>query len=380
MGRHDTPPAGVPRPGPGGHHPHARPQPSPGPGYGPPREPGYGPPGEPGYGPSGESGYGPPGDSGHRHPPDPGYGPPPGPGHPRPPAAGHDDRDGADPSQAAWQDTSRPPSKAGRNLPLAIGVGVVLGAVVLGSLLVYRQVFLGVIAIAIGVAVWELSQAMRTAGIKVPTWTLVACGLGMQGLTWFGGPQMLALGLGVTVVVLVVWRFADGATGYHTDIPAASLVGVFVPFLGGFAVLLLTPPDGAQRVIAALLLVVLSDTGGYVAGVLAGRHPMAPTISPKKSWEGMAGSLLACAIGGAVTMQLMFDVTWWKGAVFGAAMAVAATVGDLTESLVKRDLGVKDMSRLVPGHGGLMDRLDSILLALPVAYAFLSYLVPIAGL
>lgn len=347
MGRHDTPPSGTPRPGPGGHQQHARPQHSPGPGYGPPPDPGYGPPPQPGYGP---------------------------------PAAGHDDRDEyPQPPSEAWQDASKPPGKAGRNLPLAIGVGVVLGAVVLASLLIYRQVFLGVIAIAIGVAIWEMAQAMRTAGIRVPTWTLVACGLGMQGLTWFGGPEMLALGLGVTVVVLVVWRFADGATGYHSDIPAATLVGVFVPFLGGFAVLLLTPPDGAQRIIAALLLVVLSDTGGYVAGVLAGRHPMAPTISPKKSWEGMAGSLLACAVGGAVAMQLMFEVAWWKGAVFGLAMAVAATVGDLTESLIKRDLGVKDMSRLVPGHGGLMDRLDSILLALPVAYAFLSYLVPVAA-
>ncbi|ADD41893.1 phosphatidate cytidylyltransferase [Stackebrandtia nassauensis] len=338
MGRHNTPPTGMPRPGPGGHHQPARPQPGPGPGF---------PPGPP--------------------PPPPGY--------------GDHDNPVADPQQPseAWQDASKPPSRAGRNLPLAVAAGVILGAVVLGSLLIYRQIFLAVIAIAIGVAIWELSQAMRTAGIRVPTWTLLACGLGMQGLTWFGGPEMLALGLGVTVVVLVVWRFADGATGYHSDIPAATLVGVFVPFLGGFAVLLLAPPDGAKRVIATLLVVVLSDTGGYIAGVLAGRHPMAPTISPKKSWEGMGGSLVACAIGGAVTLQLMFDVPWWQGAVFGVALAITATVGDLTESLIKRDLGVKDMSRLVPGHGGLMDRLDSILLALPVAYALLTYLAPVGS-
>ncbi|MGH8879283.1 MAG: phosphatidate cytidylyltransferase, partial [Stackebrandtia sp.] len=299
--------------------------------------------------------------------------PNPGPAFDPPPPAGPPDPGGEDPA-AAWQDTTRPPGKAGRDLPLAVGVGVVLGAVVLASLLIYRQVFLAVIAVAVGLAIWELAQAMRTAGIRVPTWTLLACGLGMQGLTWFGGPDMLFLGLGVTVVVLIVWRFADGATGYHSDIPAATLVGTLVPFLAGFAVLLLVPDDGAKRVIATLLLVVLSDTGGYVAGVLIGRHPMAPTISPKKSWEGMAGSLLACGIGGAVALQLMFGHVWWKGALFGAAIAVAATVGDLTESLVKRDLGVKDMSRLVPGHGGLMDRLDSILLALPVAYAGLTFL------
>ena len=330
MGRHNTPPSGIPGPGPGGQPPHARPAPGPGPRFDAP--PGGGPP---------------------------------------IPAAGDD-------PGPAWQDAKRPPGKAGRDLPLAIGVGIVLGALVLASLLIYRQVFLAVIAIAVGVAVWEFAQAMRSGGIRVPTWTLLGCGLGMQGLTWFGGPDMLFLGLGVTIVVLVVWRFADGATGYHSDIPSATLVGVFVPFLAGFAVLLLVPPDGAKRVIATLLLVVLSDTGGYIAGVLVGRHPMAPTISPKKSWEGMAGSLLACAVGGAVALQFMFGHAWWKGAVFGAAIAVAATVGDLTESLVKRDLGVKDMSRLVPGHGGLMDRLDSILLALPVAYAGLTFLDAIA--
>ncbi|HZE39265.1 MAG TPA: phosphatidate cytidylyltransferase [Stackebrandtia sp.] len=283
---------------------------------------------------------------------------------------------------AAWQTQPEPPpsgGKAGRNLPLAIAVGLVLGAVVLASLLVYRQAFAGVIVVAVGIGVWELGQAMRSKDIAVPTWTLIGCGVGMLGLTWFGGPDMLALGMGLTVMVLVVWRLADGATGYHVDLPASVLVATYVPFLGGFAVLMLQPDDGHLRIIVTLATVVLSDTGGYIAGVLIGRHPMAPRISPKKSWEGMAGSLLACAIGGAIMLQLMFGVEWWKGAVFGATIAIAATLGDLTESLIKRDLGIKDMSRLIPGHGGLMDRLDSILLALPVAFAWLAYLAPVTS-
>lgn len=269
--------------------------------------------------------------------------------------------------------------KAGRNLPVAIAVGLGLGAVVLASLLIYRQIFLFVVAAALAVAIWELSTAMRKADIRVPVWTLVGCGLGMLALTWFAGPPLLVVGLGVTVAVLVVWRLADGATGYHVDVPAATLVATYVPFLGAFAVLLVAPLDGHLRIIATLAVVVLSDTGGYVAGVLAGRHPMAPRISPKKSWEGLGGSLLACAIGGALLLYFMFDVTWWLGALFGITLAIAATLGDLTESMIKRDLGVKDMSNLIPGHGGLMDRLDSILFVLPVAYAWLVFLVPVTS-
>ncbi|HIV58508.1 MAG TPA: phosphatidate cytidylyltransferase [Candidatus Stackebrandtia faecavium] len=270
----------------------------------------------------------------------------------------------------------KPVGKAGRNLPLAIGAGLVLGGVVLASLLIDRRAFLLVIVAAIAVGTWEMSQAMRQADIRVPTWTLVGCGLGMLALTWFGGPTLLVLGMGLTVMVLVVWRIADGATGYHIDVPAAVLVSSYIPFLGGFAVLLVAPPDGHLRIIVTLATVVLSDTGGYVAGVLAGKHPMAPKISPKKSWEGLGGSILACVVGAVVLLYFLFDAPLWMGLLFGITVAVAATFGDLTESLIKRDLGVKDMSNLVPGHGGLMDRLDSILLALPLAFAWLSFIAP----
>ncbi len=120
--------------------------------------------------------------------------------------------------------------------------------------------------------------------------------------------------------------------------------------------------------LVVLIGVVLSDTGGYAAGVFFGRHPMAPTVSPKKSWEGFGGSVVAAAVGSALSCYFLLDVDFWWGALFGVAISVAAVLGDLGESMLKRDLGVKDMSHLLPGHGGLMDRLDSILFAVPTAY------------
>jgi phosphatidate cytidylyltransferase len=129
-------------------------------------------------------------------------------------------------------------------------------------------------------------------------------------------------------------------------------------------------------VVVFILLTVLSDVGGFVAGVLFGRHPMAPTVSPKKSWEGFAGSALFCAIGGAVVLPALLDGAPLEGVLLGVAIMLTATVGDLGESMIKRDLGIKDMGTLLPGHGGLMDRLDSLLPNAPVAYLLLAWLVP----
>ena len=266
--------------------------------------------------------------------------------------------------------------RAGRNLPAAIAVGLTLGAVVISALFVWKPAFLGVIAVAIGVAIWELSRAVRHAGANPPLVPLLIGGVVMSGLAWYEGPDALSVGLLVTVLAAMVWRLADGPAGYQRDITAATLVAVYVPFLGSFAALLAEPGDGAKRVIVTIAAVVLSDTGGYVAGVFLGRHPMAPSISPKKSWEGLVGSLLAAAVGGALMLYFVFDVGRWWGAVFGLAISVASVLGDLAESMLKRDLGVKDMSHLLPGHGGLMDRLDSILFAMPTAYLLLSVLAP----
>ncbi|GIG66341.1 phosphatidate cytidylyltransferase [Phytomonospora endophytica] len=308
------------------------------------------------------------------YPPEPPYPPAGPPGDPRAPRDPRDPRDFGEPEPEREQ-APPPASRAGRNLPMAIGTGLGLGAVVLASLLIYRPAFLVVVAAAAAVGIWELVRAMSVRH-KVPLAPLLAGGVGMTAMAWFGGAENLVLGLGLTLVVVMAWRLADGPEGYLGDMLASTLVAVYVPFLAGFAVLLAVPEDGAARVIVVLGLVVLSDTGGYIAGVLFGKHPMAPKVSPKKSWEGMGGSILACAVGGALMLFFVFDVSWWKGALFGLAITVTATVGDLTESMIKRDLGVKDMSGLIPGHGGLMDRLDSILLAAPTAVVLLTALAP----
>ena len=268
--------------------------------------------------------------------------------------------------------------RAGRNLPAAIGVGSGLGVVLLAALFIWPPALIGVIAVAAGVGIWEMVRAIRTSGAQPPLIPLVAGGVLMVGLAGYAGADGLTLGLVVTVLASMLWRLGDGRSDLRRDFTATLLISVYVPFLLGFGVLLLEPGDGNIRVLATLLAVVLSDTGGYAAGVFLGKHPMAPTISPKKSWEGFAGSVTAAAIGSALLLSFGLDdpVPVYAGALFGVVIAIVAVMGDLTESMMKRDLGIKDMSQLLPGHGGLMDRLDSVVFAVPTAYLLLSLIAP----
>lgn len=141
---------------------------------------------------------------------------------------------------------------------------------------------------------------------------------------------------------------------------------------------MLAEPDGTRRVIVFILVTIASDIGGYAAGVLAGKHPMAPSVSPKKSWEGFAGSAAACMFVGALSVPLLLGGSWWAGLLVGVIAVCMATLGDLTESMIKRDLGVKDLGTILPGHGGLMDRIDSLLLCAPGVWFGLLALVPVA--
>ncbi|GAA3337839.1 phosphatidate cytidylyltransferase [Amorphoplanes nipponensis] len=271
---------------------------------------------------------------------------------------------------------AKPVGRAGRNLPAAIAVGVSMVLVVLASLFVWKEAFLGVIALATGIGIWEMARALRVTGARPPLIPLVAGGVLMTGLAWYGSTDALILGLLVTVLATLLWRLADGVAGITKDLAATALIAVYVPFLLSFGVLLAKPDDGDYRVLITLLAVVLSDTGGYAAGVFLGKHPMAPTISPKKSWEGFAGSVTAAAIGSSLLAYFLLDVPFYWGLLFGAVISVVAVVGDLAESMLKRDIGIKDMSNLLPGHGGLMDRLDSILFAVPTAFLLLSLIAP----
>lgn len=272
----------------------------------------------------------------------------------------------------------KPPGggRAGRNLPAAIAVGLSLGLVVLAALLIEPVALLPVLVVASGIGAWEMTRAMNNVGVRPPLVPLVAGGALMTGLAWYDGADALLLGLIVTIGAAALWRLADGVAAVRRDFTPSVLIAVYGPFLLSFAAMLAQMDDGPLRVICTLVAVILSDTGGYAAGVFLGKHPMAPKISPKKSWEGFAGSVTAAAIGSAALLFFLLEVPVHWGLLFGALMSVVAVLGDLAESMLKRDLGVKDMSNLLPGHGGLMDRLDSILFAVPTAYLLFSIIAP----
>jgi phosphatidate cytidylyltransferase len=268
-------------------------------------------------------------------------------------------------------------SRAGRPLVTAIAVGLGMGAVILASLLIERHWFVAVLALSAGVATWELAGALRRgAGIAVPLPVLLAGGQAMVWLAWPFGLSGLAVAFAVTVLGVLLWRMRAGSSHFVRDVTAGIFTAAYVPLFCSFATLMTVAPDGLGRVLTFMLCVVASDVGGYTAGVIAGRHPMAPTISPKKSWEGFAGSQIAGMTAGALCVAFLLGGPWWAGVLTGALLVVCATLGDLVESLIKRDLGIKDMGNLLPGHGGLMDRLDSLLPTAVVAWAVLSLLVP----
>ena len=264
------------------------------------------------------------------------------------------------------------PGRAGRNLPVAIGIGLGLGALILGTLYTVKPVFLGVVAAAILVGLWELVRALHVQELNAPFVPLAVGVCFILALGYTNGREAMTIAMLLSAVAVVIWRLAEGAAGLLADLGAGLLCLLYVGFLAGFCALLLAPHDGDRRVTIFIATVVASDVGGYAAGVLFGKHLMAPVISPKKSWEGFAGSVLACALCGALLVHFLLHASWWKGAIVGLALVCTATLGDLGESMIKRDIGIKDMGSLLPGHGGLMDRLDSMLPSAPVAWLLLS--------
>jgi phosphatidate cytidylyltransferase len=263
-------------------------------------------------------------------------------------------------------------SRAGRNLPAAIGVGVGLGALAIVSLFTVKWTFLIYMAAVVGLALWELGRALGEREIRLPEPPIAVGGALMLALAYTNGSRPLVAALAVTVIGVLAWRMPGGSAGYLRDISAGLFALAWLPLMASFVGLMLAAPDGARRVLAFLILPVCSDVGGYAVGVLAGRHPMAPVISPSKTWEGLAGSVAACAVAGVLVLTLLLHGTWWQGIVLGVAAVAAATLGDLSESMIKRDLQIKDMGRVLPGHGGILDRIDSLLITAPVVWLLLT--------
>ena len=275
--------------------------------------------------------------------------------------------------------------RAGRNLPAAIGIGIGLGAYVVLSLIYLPPAFVVLVAVALILASVELHEALKKHGM---TSAIVPIAIGSVAISfgsYFAGRQepvifsttsVLLASLALTVLASMIWRMPKGVAGYVRDVAASLLIIAYVPLLGSFAALMLAEGQGPLRVVTFLLIVVMSDTGGYVAGVLFGKHPMAPKISPKKSWEGVAGSLLFATVAGICMAILVLHVPFWVGIILSVGLVAVGSCGDLIESMIKRDLGIKDMSSFLPGHGGVMDRLDSLLVAAPVAWLTMYLLVP----
>jgi phosphatidate cytidylyltransferase len=267
--------------------------------------------------------------------------------------------------------------RAGRNLWAAIAVGLLMGAGALVALLTVRQVFIGIVAAAVAGSSWELAGVLRQTGTRVALPPVLVGGQTMVWLAWPFGLNGILIAFVITTLVCLVWRFPGGAAGYLRDVSASVFSTAYLAGFAAFATLLVVPDDGAARALCLLLAAVASDIGGYAAGVLGGRHLMAPSISPKKSWEGFIGSLVAGTAVGALSVIFLLGGQLWQGLLFGSAIVLTATGGDLVESLIKRDLGVKDMGTVLPGHGGLMDRIDSLLPSAVVSWLLLSLLVPV---
>ena len=257
--------------------------------------------------------------------------------------------------------SENPKIKAGRNLPAAVASGLVLALLVIVSLVTIKWLF-GVLAVAaLLVAVHEFVSVLRSKGIHVARTPVYIATAAIPTVAYLWGLQAQLAATGIAILAVMLWRLRRGAQGYVADISVSVMLVAYLPFLAAFLMLTLSADNGPWRGFVFILLTVSNDIGGYAVGVLFGKHPIAPQISPKKSWEGLFGSVVLQSIVGIVAFIYIFDAPWWQGLIAGVVLTVSATGGDFIESAVKRDLGVKDMGTIVPGHGGIMDRLDSLI-------------------
>lgn len=268
-------------------------------------------------------------------------------------------------------------ARTGRNLFVAIASGLIFGGIFIASLFFLKQLFVLLVAGLVAVTVLELAVAFRANGRRIPRIGGILFGLLIiAGAFWFGALGML-VGLVIAIIGLTIWRLIEGVLpGQEVppktllrDVFAGVFTLVYIAFFSGFTVLLVLKPNGEWWVFSLITIVVAVDVGAFAAGVLFGRHKMVPLISPNKTWEGFAGAAVLSAVVAILLAVFPLGQPWWVGLVLGVLLLITATMGDLTESLIKRNLGIKDMSGWIPGHGGFLDRLDSVFPSTVVAYA-----------
>jgi phosphatidate cytidylyltransferase len=258
--------------------------------------------------------------------------------------------------------------RAGRKLLPSIAVSLSLIALVWFALAYQRAIFALVVTIAVVLGIRELNKAFTAIDIHIPLWSLTTAAVGLCAATWFGGISGLAVATAIAFPCLLVLLLPRGTVNFVKTASASALALVYLPFLAGFLILLARPSNGLERVMTFVVLVGCNDTFAYLTGVLFGKHPLAPKISPKKTIEGLLGSLVFTIAGGAIAFHYIMGAEWWLGALAGLLTVFTATSGDLIESALKRDMAIKDMGNLLPGHGGIMDRLDSVLFAAPALW------------
>jgi phosphatidate cytidylyltransferase len=258
--------------------------------------------------------------------------------------------------------------RAGRKLLPSIAVSLSLIALVWFALAYQRAIFALVVTIAVVLGIRELNKAFTAVDIHIPLWSLTTAAVGLCAATWFGGISGLAVATAIAFPCLLVLLLPRGTVDFVKTASASALALVYLPFLAGFLILLARPSNGLERVMTFVVLVGCNDTFAYLTGVLIGKHPLAPKISPKKTIEGLLGSLVFTVAGGALAFHYIMGAEWWLGALAGLLTVFTATSGDLIESALKRDMAIKDMGNLLPGHGGIMDRLDSVLFAAPALW------------
>lgn len=258
--------------------------------------------------------------------------------------------------------------KAGRKLLPSIVVGLSLLGLIWFSLSVYKELFLVVLTVAVILGIREIVRAFNLRSIAISFPSLSIAAVALLGAAWVGGIAGLAIATAISFPILLIRLLLNGPEGFVGKATATTFTLLYLPFLAGFLILLSTPSTGFQRVMTFVVLVGCNDTFGYIVGVLFGKHPLVPKISPKKTWEGLAGSVLFTIIGGCLAFHYIMNMHWWIGIIVGLMIVFTATCGDLIESAMKRDLSLKDMGTLLPGHGGMLDRLDSVVLSAPAMW------------
>ncbi len=261
--------------------------------------------------------------------------------------------------------------RAGRNLGSSILVSAAIVSLVFGTLAIHPAIFALLVALALMIAIRELNHVYRAGGVVIPDWLVIASVPITIVAAWYGDISLLAVAMAfVTTNVMVILMFLN-PKDFVKRSTAAVFAIFYIPFLGGFLVLLAHHENALARIFTLVVLTSCNDTFAYLFGILFGRHYLAPHISPKKTWEGLIGSVLATTVGASLVFHYSLHRHWWLGAILGLMAVATATCGDLIESAMKRDLHVKDMSNFLPGHGGILDRFDSILFTAPTVWAVL---------